>query len=87
MWEELVRHVNAEEGYALVTSYENKLDDLDVHINDTVKAHAVALTYGALEVLGTSPKALQAISIINSSVAVTEIIDLIFENIIDPHVP
>lgn len=86
-WEEFVRHVNAEEGYALVTSYENKLDDLDVRINDTVKAHAVALTYGALEVLGTSPKALQAISIINSSVAVTEIIDLIFENIIDPRVP
>jgi phosphatidylserine/phosphatidylglycerophosphate/cardiolipin synthase-like enzyme len=86
-WEEFVRNVNSVDGYSILRQYRNSIEDLDIRIIDKIKSLSVPLTYGVTQVFGKDfGTAIRATSILNSPVAIKQIFDIIWENIIDPEV-
>lgn len=86
-WEEFSRNVTSDDRYSILRTYVNSIEDLDKRIADSIKPLSVPLSIGIGYVLESNLKdAVKAISIVNSPVAIREIIDIIWENIIDPEV-
>lgn len=86
-WEEFVRNVNSGDRYSILRTYMNNIQDLDLRIYDHIKPLSVPLTYAVGEILDRNlSNTLLAAPILNNQLGISAIVDIIFDNIIDPEV-
>lgn len=86
-WEEFSRTVFKDERYSVLSAYSSNQEDLDVRIIDTMRPQSVVTTIIINEIFDDDlPKAVYATSVASNPVAITSLIDSIFECIVDPKV-
>lgn len=86
-WEAFARYIETNDRFYYLRTYVNNIEDLDKRISSKIKSNSVLLTYGISELFKRNLKtAVLAVSILNSPVAIKQVFDVIWENIIDPEV-